>query len=1021
MKTTELRQKFLKFFESKGHTIVRSSSLVPHDDPTLLFTNAGMNQFKDVFLGFDKRPYNRATTAQKCVRAGGKHNDLENVGYTARHHTFFEMMGNFSFGDYFKRDAIHFAWEFLTSPEWLNLPKDKLLATVYAEDDEAYNIWLNEIGMPAERIVRIGDNKGAKYASDNFWQMGDTGPCGPCSEIFYDHGEEIWGGIPGSPEEDGDRWIEIWNCVFMQFNRDEQGNMNPLPKPSVDTGMGLERMAAVMQHVHSNYEIDLFQDLLKAVARETGAPFSMDEPSLKVIADHIRSCSFLIADGVMPSNEGRGYVLRRIIRRAVRHGYKLGQKQAFFYKLVPDLVKAMGDAYPELKEKQAQIEEALKNEESRFGQTLETGLKLFDDELSKVQFNALCKHVSENTYSNETMSVSSALNTNGHWELLFTPSSPKITPFKLNYESWKNAEQHLKENKNQITVDKNILIDGAKGAAVVFGAAFLSNLIFGTKFPLGTAAATGGALNTGAGYLEKNQLEAERDNFINALELLIPQLVERSNTQKTTLAGETIFKLYDTYGFPYDLTADICRERNIDLDEEGFNREMEAQRARARAAQSFKANAQLPYEGQDTEFKGYSERQTESKVLALYKDGEQVNELNEGDEGAIVIDFTPFYAESGGQVGDVGYIFAGENRFEVRDTQKIKAAVFGQFGVQTSGRLKVGDSVTAKVDDEIRNANMRNHSATHLMHKALRDVLGEHVEQKGSLVTAESTRFDISHPQAVTAEEIAEVERRVNEAILANVAVNAAIMSMEDAQKTGAMMLFGEKYGDEVRVLQMGGFSTELCGGTHVSRTGDIGLFKIISEGGIAAGVRRIEAITGLNALKWAQEQERLVKDIIAETKAQTEKDVLAKIQAGAAHAKALEKELARAKAELAVHAGAKLLDDAKDLGSAKLVAAQIEADAAALREIVTDLTGKSEQAIVLLAAVNDGKVFLCAGVSKPLTGKVKAGDLVKFAAEQVGGKGGGRPDLAQAGGTDADKLPAMIESVKDWVGAKLA
>ena len=874
MKTTELRQKFLKFFESKGHTIVRSSSLVPHDDPTLLFTNAGMNQFKDVFLGFDKRPYNRATTAQKCVRAGGKHNDLENVGYTARHHTFFEMMGNFSFGDYFKRDAIHFAWEFLTSPEWLNIPKDKLLATVYAEDDEAYNIWLNEIGMPAERIVRIGDNKGAKYASDNFWQMGDTGPCGPCSEIFYDHGEEIWGGIPGSPEEDGDRWIEIWNCVFMQFNRDEQGNMNPLPKPSVDTGMGLERMAAVMQHVHSNYEIDLFQDLLKAVARETGAPFSMEEPSLKVIADHIRSCSFLIADGVLPSNEGRGYVLRRIIRRAVRHGYKLGQSKPFFHKLVADLVKEMGDAYPELKEKQVQIEEALKNEESRFAQTLETGMALLENALAK-----------------------------------------------------------------------------------------------GSK----------------------------------------------------KLDGEIIFKLYDTYGFPYDLTADICRERNIELDETGFEREMEAQRARARAAQSFKANAQLPYEGQDTEFKGYSERQTESKVLALYKDGEQVNELNEGDEGAIVIDFTPFYAESGGQVGDVGYIFAGENRFEVLDTQKIKAAVFGQFGVQTSGRLKVGDSVTAKVDDEIRNANMRNHSATHLMHKALRDVLGEHVEQKGSLVTAESTRFDISHPQAVTAEEIAEVERRVNEAILANVAVNAAIMSMEDAQKTGAMMLFGEKYGDEVRVLQMGGFSTELCGGTHVSRTGDIGLFKIISEGGIAAGVRRIEAITGLNALKWAQEQERLVKDIIAETKAQTEKDVLAKIQAGAAHAKALEKELARAKAELAVHAGAKLLDDAKDLGTAKLVAAQIEADAAALREIVTDLTGKSEQAIVLLAAVNDGKVSLCAGVSKPLTGKVKAGDLVKFAAEQVGGKGGGRPDLAQAGGTDAAKLPAVLGGVKDWVNAKLA
>ncbi|HHX2511899.1 TPA: alanine--tRNA ligase [Neisseria subflava] len=964
MKTTELRQKFLKFFESKGHTIVRSSSLVPHDDPTLLFTNAGMNQFKDVFLGFDKRPYNRATTAQKCVRAGGKHNDLENVGYTARHHTFFEMMGNFSFGDYFKRDAIHFAWEFLTSPEWLNIPKDKLLATVYAEDDEAYNIWLNEIGMPAERIVRIGDNKGAKYASDNFWQMGDTGPCGPCSEIFYDHGEEIWGGIPGSPEEDGDRWIEIWNCVFMQFNRDEQGNMNPLPKPSVDTGMGLERMAAVMQHVHSNYEIDLFQDLLKAVARETGAPFSMEEPSLKVIADHIRSCSFLIADGVLPSNEGRGYVLRRIIRRAVRHGYKLGQKQAFFYKLVPDLVKAMGDAYPELKEKQTQIMEALRAEESRFGETLEKGMGLFNQVLNGMKF----------------LKLESLL-----------PQDGAGKPLAL-----KTAE-------------------GVEFTAASRAASGKKQIVIRPQVP--------GSLNEGM-YIDL-QAALETAHIPDAekpfAETLNAYLMDNIANSKLVIGGEHIFKLYDTYGFPYDLTADMARELGIDLDEAGFNREMEAQRARARAAQSFKANAQLPYEGQDTEFKGYSERQTESKVLALYKDGEQVNELNEGDEGAIVIDFTPFYAESGGQVGDVGYIFAGENRFEVLDTQKIKAAVFGQFGVQTSGRLKVGDSVTAKVDDEIRNANMRNHSATHLMHKALRDVLGEHVEQKGSLVTAESTRFDISHPQAVTAEEIAEVERRVNEAILANVAVNAAIMSMEDAQKTGAMMLFGEKYGDEVRVLQMGGFSTELCGGTHVSRTGDIGLFKIISEGGIAAGVRRIEAITGLNALKWAQEQERLVKDIIAETKAQTEKDVLAKIQAGAAHAKALEKELAKAKAELAVHAGAKLLDDAKDLGAAKLVAAQIEADAAALREIVTDLTGKSEQAIVLLAAVNDGKVSLCAGVSKPLTGKVKAGDLVKFAAEQVGGKGGGRPDLAQAGGTDAAKLPAVLDGVKDWVGAKLA
>nr|WP_127232565.1 alanine--tRNA ligase [Neisseria meningitidis] len=988
MKTSELRQEFLKFFETKGHTVVRSSSLVPHDDPTLLFTNAGMNQFKDVFLGFDKRPYSRATTAQKCVRAGGKHNDLENVGYTARHHTFFEMMGNFSFGDYFKRDAIHFAWEFLTSPEWLNIPKDKLLATVYAEDDEAYNIWLNEIGMPSERIVRIGDNKGAKYASDNFWQMGDTGPCGPCSEIFYDHGEEIWGGIPGSPEEDGDRWIEIWNCVFMQFNRDEQGNMNPLPKPSVDTGMGLERMAAVMQHVHSNYEIDLFQDLLKAVARETGAPFSMEEPSLKVIADHIRSCSFLIADGVLPSNEGRGYVLRRIIRRAVRHGYKLGQKQAFFYKLVPDLVKAMGDAYPELKEKQTQIMEALRAEESRFGETLEKGMGLFNQVYNELKFNQifdlLAKEFKVTPVEDIDLDMFSTRN--------FVGRSAEI-PYISNQHPNVDYPAPMGNVNEKIYAMPVRLTDGRIGINI---------------FPTDET----------AHLILSNDWNSLR--FYSFCNSLITYYQQKGQLETLKLNGEHIFKLYDTYGFPYDLTADMARELGIELDEAGFEREMEAQRARARAAQSFKANAQLPYDGQDTEFKGYSERQTESKVLALYKDGEQVNELNEGDSGTVVIDFTPFYAESGGQVGDVGYIFAGENRFEVRDTQKIKAAVFGQFGIQTSGRLKVGDSVTAKVDDEIRNANMRNHSATHLMHKALRDVLGGHVEQKGSLVTAESTRFDISHPQAVTAEEIAEVERRVNEAVLANVAVNAAIMSMEDAQKTGAMMLFGEKYGEEVRVLQMGGFSTELCGGTHVSRTGDIGLFKIISEGGIAAGVRRIEAITGLNALKWAQEQERLVKDIIAETKAQTEKDVLAKIQAGAAHAKALEKELARAKAELAVHAGAKLLDDAKDLGAAKLVAAQIEADAAALREIVTDLTGKSDNAVILLAAVNDGKVSLCAGVSKALTGKVKAGDLVKFAAEQVGGKGGGRPDLAQAGGTDADKLPAVLDSVKDWVGAKL-
>ena len=969
MKTSELRQKFLKFFESKGHTIVRSSSLVPHDDPTLLFTNAGMNQFKDVFLGFDKRAYNRATTAQKCVRAGGKHNDLENVGYTARHHTFFEMMGNFSFGDYFKRDAIHFAWEFLTSPEWLNIPKEKLLATVYAEDDEAYNIWLNEIGMPAERIVRIGDNKGAKYASDNFWQMGDTGPCGPCSEIFYDHGEEIWGGIPGSPEEDGDRWIEIWNCVFMQFNRDEQGNMNPLPKPSVDTGMGLERMAAVMQHVHSNYEIDLFQDLLKAVARETGAPFSMDEPSLKVVADHIRSCSFLIADGVMPSNEGRGYVLRRIIRRAVRHGYKLGQKQAFFYKLVPDLVKAMGDAYPELKEKQAQIEEALKNEESRFAQTLETGMALLEKNLESQRFNRIWNLLPRLDWTTARFSDGKEFSLDSNNKIFAFSSSENAEPIIAITQHKNNPQGGIPDETDRTE------------------------------------------------YFKTDRLFVKNSNIVNVIE---DYYFNNHNLKPLKLSGEIIFKLYDTYGFPYDLTADICRERNIDLDEDGFNREMEAQRARARAAQNFKANAQLDYTGADTEFTGYEKRSQDTKIIALYKGSEAVDELQAGEVGVVVLEQTPFYAESGGQVGDVGFIFAGENRFRVEDTQKIKAAVHGQFGAVVSGRLKVGDAVSAEIDNDIRDSIMRNHSVTHLMHKALRDVLGTHVEQKGSLQNAELTRFDISHPQGISAEEIAEVERRVNAAIIANVPVKVETMSIEDAQKSGAMMLFGEKYGDFVRVITMGDYSTELCGGTHVARTGDIGFFKIISEGGIAAGIRRVEAITGLAALAWAQNQESLMKNIIAEVKAQTEKDVLAKIQANAANAKALEKELAKAKAELAVHAGAKLLDNAKDLGSAKLVAAQIEADAAALREIVTDLTGKSDNAVILLAAVNDGKVSLCAGVSKALTGKVKAGDLVKFAAEQVGGKGGGRPDLAQAGGADAAKLPEMLGSVEGWVGRKL-
>ena len=873
MQVSDIRSQFLEFFEQKGHTIVRSSSLVPGNDPTLMFVNSGMVQFKDVFLGTDKRPYTRATSVQACLRAGGKHNDLENVGYTARHHTFFEMMGNFSFGDYFKHDAIKFAWEFLTSAEGLGLPKEKLLATVYAEDDEAYDIWMNDIGLPAERIIRIGDNKGAKYASDNFWTMGDTGPCGPCSEIFYDHGPEIWGGPPGSPEEDGDRFIEIWNNVFMQFNRDESGEMHLLPKPSVDTGMGLERITAVLQHVHSNYEIDLFVDLLKAAARETGVPYNQETPSLKVIADHIRACSFLIADGVLPSNEGRGYVLRRIIRRAVRHGYKLGQSKPFFHKLVADLAQIMGDAYPELRERQDLITEQLRLEETRFAQTLETGMGLL--------------------------------------------------------------EQALADNQK-------------------------------------------------------------------------------------VLAGEVIFKLYDTYGFPYDLTADICREREIELDEEGFNREMEAQRARARSAKSFKANVQLDYDGADSAFQGYSQASTQAKILALYRDNEAVNELHEGEEGIVVLDNTPFYAESGGQIGDSGVITAVSGRFEVADTQKIKAAVFGQYGKVAAGSLKVGEDVTAAIDRDIRAANMRNHSATHLMHAALQEVLGAHVEQKGSLVTAERTRFDISHQQAMTAEEIARVEAIVNQAVLANVAVDAAHMSFDDAIAAGAMALFGEKYGDEVRVLKMGDFSTELCGGTHVSRTGDIGLFKIVSEQGIAAGVRRVEAVTGLNALAWAQEQEQLIKTVVAEVKAQTADDIVTKVQAAQSHAKQLEKALAEANSKLAAHAGAALLNEAQVVGAARVIVKQMDGvDGNALRDITTDLTGKGDDLVVLLAAVVDDKISLCAGVSKALSKTIKAGDLVKTVAEQVGGKGGGRPDLAQAGGTDVAALPAALNSVVAWVQSK--
>ncbi|MCG9106082.1 alanine--tRNA ligase [Laribacter hongkongensis] len=877
MKASEIRQKYLDFFASKGHQIVPSSSLVPWEDPTLLFTNAGMNQFKDVFLGFDKRPYTRATTSQKCVRAGGKHNDLENVGYTARHHTFFEMLGNFSFGDYFKRDAIHYAWEFLTDPKWLGLPKEKLMVTVYASDDEAFDIWNKEIGVPAEKIVRIGDNKGAPYASDNFWQMGDTGPCGPCTEIFYDHGDHIWGGPPGSPDEDGDRFIEIWNNVFMQFNRTEDGVMNPLPKPSVDTGMGLERISAVLQGVHSNYEIDLFQNLIRAAARETGVPFSMDEPSLKVIADHIRACSFLIADGVMPSNDGRGYVLRRIIRRAIRHGYKLGQKGLFFHRLVTDLVAEMGDAYPELRAKQALIEDELKKEEIKFAETLDKGMALLEEALK----------------------------------------------------------------------------DGVQ-----------------------------------------------------------------------VLDGKTAFQLYDTYGFPLDLTADICRERDLQVDQDGFDAAMEAQRAQSRAASTFKMGGKLEYAGDDTRFEGYAESTAEGRILALYKDGQPVDTLSAGDSGVVVLDRTPFYAEGGGQIGDTGTLAATgglDALFDVLDTQKVTAAAFGHEGRLVRGQLKTGMTVVATIDLHRRRAIQRNHSVTHLMHAALRDVLGKHVTQKGSLVTAERTRFDFSHHEPVSAEQMAEIERIVNFVIGANYDVSARLMSMDDAQKLGAMALFGEKYGDVVRVLKMGDFSTELCGGTHVSRTGDIGFFKIVSEGGVAAGVRRIEAVTGEGAVAYVQSQDKLVRDACHMLKAQSHEEVAERIAALQDQLKGLDKEVARLKGKLAASAGEELAASAVTVNGARLLAAELEgADAATLRDTMDKLKDRLQSAVIVLASKADGKVQLAAGVTKDLTGKVKAGELVNFVAGQVGGKGGGKPDMAMAGGSEPEKLVEALASVQGWVTGKL-
>ncbi|HDL8864488.1 TPA: alanine--tRNA ligase [Escherichia coli] len=871
--TAEIRQAFLDFFHSKGHQVVASSSLVPHNDPTLLFTNAGMNQFKDVFLGLDKRNYSRATTSQRCVRAGGKHNDLENVGYTARHHTFFEMLGNFSFGDYFKHDAIQFAWELLTSEKWFALPKERLWVTVYESDDEAYEIWEKEVGIPRERIIRIGDNKGAPYASDNFWQMGDTGPCGPCTEIFYDHGDHIWGGPPGSPEEDGDRYIEIWNIVFMQFNRQADGTMEPLPKPSVDTGMGLERIAAVLQHVNSNYDIDLFRTLIQAVAKVTGAT-DLSNKSLRVIADHIRSCAFLIADGVMPSNENRGYVLRRIIRRAVRHGNMLGAKETFFYKLVGPLIDVMGSAGEDLKRQQAQVEQVLKTEEEQFARTLERGLALLDEELAKLSGD--------------------------------------------------------------------------------------------------------------------------------------------------TLDGETAFRLYDTYGFPVDLTADVCRERNIKVDEAGFEAAMEEQRRRAREASGFGAdyNAMIRVDSA-SEFKGYDHLELNGKVTALFVDGKAVDAINAGQEAVVVLDQTPFYADSGGQVGDKGELKGANFSFAVEDTQKYGQAI-GHIGKLAAGSLKVGDAVQADVD-EARRARIRlNHSATHLMHAALRQVLGTHVSQKGSLVNDKVLRFDFSHNEAMKPEEIRAVEDLVNAQIRRNLPIETNIMDLEAAKAKGAMALFGEKYDERVRVLSMGDFSTELCGGTHASRTGDIGLFRIISESGTAAGVRRIEAVTGEGAIATVHADSDRLNEVAHLLKGDSN-NLADKVRSVLERTRQLEKELQQLKEQAAAQESANLSSKAIDVNGVKLLVSELSGvEPKMLRTMVDDLKNQLGSTIIVLATVAEGKVSLIAGVSKDVTDRVKAGELIGMVAQQVGGKGGGRPDMAQAGGTDAAALPAALASVKGWVSAKL-
>jgi alanyl-tRNA synthetase len=865
----DIRKSFLDFFVSKGHTVVASSPLVPGNDPTLMFTNSGMVQFKDVFLGTDKRPYNRAVSVQACLRAGGKHNDLENVGYTARHHTFFEMLGNWSFGDYFKRESLKWAWELLTTV--YKLPPERLLATVYQEDDEAYDIWTREIGLPPERVIRIGDNKGGRYKSDNFWMMADTGPCGPCSEIFYDHGPHIAGGPPGSPDEDGDRFIEIWNNVFMQFDMAEDGSVTPLPAPCVDTGMGLERLAAILQHVHSNYEIDLFDALIKAAGRETGVT-DLNNKSLRVIADHIRATAFLVSDGVIPSNEGRGYVQRRIVRRAIRHGYKLGKKTPFFHKLVADLVRVMGDAYPKLREQEQRITDVLKTEEERFFETLANGMEILD------------------------------------------------------------------------------------------------------------AALDGGA---------------------------------------KVLPGDVAFKLHDTYGFPLDLTNDVCRERDVDVDEAGFKAAMEKQKAQARAAGKFKMDKALEYTGVANQFTGYEHLSETAKIVAIYVDGTGAAALKAGQNGVVVLDTTPFYAESGGQVGDEGVITSGSARFAVGDTLKIKADVYGHHGTLEEGTLNVGDTVQAQVNTAVRAATMRNHSVTHIMHKALREVLGSHVQQKGSLVNADRTRFDFTHNGAVTAAEIREIERRVNEEILANQPTQARVMDIESAQKTGAMMLFGEKYGETVRVLDIG-TSRELCGGTHVQRTGDIGLFKVVGEGGVAAGIRRVEAVTGANALAYLQNLEDTVNQAASTLKAPVA-ELNGRISQALDNARALEKEVAALKGKLASSQGDELVNQAVDVKGLKVLAAALPgADAKTLRDTMDKLKDKLKTAAIVLAAVDGDKVQIAAGVTADSVGKLKAGELVNFVAQQVGGKGGGKPDMAMAGGTDASKLPAALASVTGWVTQQL-